>query len=100
MDSDSEKLRKLLDWQKRVIETMYENAGGAAPYAYIWQKKWNELKRKAEAMQEEMQPEKWTVNVYQHRYDGRITLRLKDDTLSNDWELKGCGVIVEGEGLE
>ena len=71
MDSDSEKLRKLLEWQKRVVETMYENAGGGDPYAYIWQKKWDELKREAEQMQKEFRPCSWVLEICEYR-DGTL----------------------------
>ena len=97
MDSDT---KKLLNWQKRVIETMYENPGNL--HAYITQKKWDELKQEAEEMQAALQPRSWVVEMYEY-HDGSILIARgpSQPTLNpNGWTLRGRGVIVEGEGLD
>jgi hypothetical protein len=39
----------LADWQRRVVDTMHENAGNLQnPYAYIMQSRWDELKKEVE----------------------------------------------------
>ena len=96
MDSDT---KKLLDWQKRVVETMSENAGGGDPFAYIRQTKWDKMKAEAVEMQERLQPRRWTVYVYEGK-NGRVYSRTEAEPIPDpgNWNLRGIGVVVEGEG--
>ena len=98
MDSDT---KKLLDWQKRVVETMFENAGGGSPYAYIWQSKWDKLKAEALEMQEALQPRRWTVEIWVTK-GGSISPTIPGlyEGIGNGAKMLGRGVIVEGEGLD
>ena len=100
MDSDT---KKLLDWQQRVVETMYEHAGNLqSPYCYIVQHKWDELKQEAEVMQRRLQPRRWTVEVYEHLDGSAVIVHgpCQPPLNPRDWALRGRAVIVEGEGLE
>ena len=92
MDSDT---KKLLDWQRRVLETRYENAGGGDPYAYVWQKKWDELKREAEEMQKKLQPRQWTVCVVEC-YDGLVGVTTEPGNRT----VLARVTVTEGEGLD
>ena len=98
MDSDTQ---KLLDWQQRVVDTMYEHAGNLqSPYAWITQSKWEELKKEAVEMQKRLQPRRWTVDVWEHKWDKRLMLAFNDDPMTESWERRARCEIVEGEGLE
>jgi hypothetical protein len=92
MDSDT---KKLLNWQRRVLETMYENAGGGEPFAYIWQTKWDKLKQEAEEMQKKLQRRQWTVCVVEC-YDGLLCVTTEPGSRT----VLARVTVTEGEGLD
>lgn len=47
-DSQAAEIVRLRGFRDAVVEAMVENAGGGQPFAYIWQRKWDEIKAAVE----------------------------------------------------
>jgi len=46
------------------------------------------------------EPRRWTVDVWEHKWDKRLMIAFDDDQMTESWERIARCEIAEGEGLD